>query len=340
MAGGTAMLRGLARVVPARALRGFGRPVAFHFHGVEDRIDDPGIQFNHHARDDFVRIAKSLRSDFQILPLSALGDVLAHPSRHTRTAFLMADDGYRNNLSHVADILGTLGLPWSLFVSTHHIDTGELSPFTAARLFFRFAPNGRHALPHLPPVVLGDAQARARAAASGLKRLRRLDVRRGRETVEAMLAAIPADRLARLKERFASERFLNWPQVAELAKRGVEIGAHAHHHWPMHRECSPDDLAHEARTSRERIENQIGPCRYFAYPFGNTADVSRDAWRAVRDAGFAHAFTTMAGSLDGGANPWLLPRYGLQDGERRLAAFAPMLRAANPRLAFWQRRLA
>ena len=33
------MLRGLARVVPARALRGFGRPVAFHFHGVEDRIE-------------------------------------------------------------------------------------------------------------------------------------------------------------------------------------------------------------------------------------------------------------------------------------------------------------
>jgi peptidoglycan/xylan/chitin deacetylase (PgdA/CDA1 family) len=182
--------------------------------------------------------------------------------------------------------------------------------------------------------------SREQAAAGGMKTLRMLDAERGRQTVDAMLAAIPVDRLARLKERFASERFLNWPQVAELAGRGVEIGAHAHYHWPMHRGRSATEIALDVRAAKARIENQIGPCRYFAYPVGNTADVSREAWQAVRDAGFSHAFTTLAGSLDGGANPWLLPRYALQQTENALGALAPMLRIANPRLAFWQKRLA
>jgi len=108
----------------------------------------------------------------------------------------------------------------------------------------------------------------------------------------------------------------------------------------MHRGCTAESLANEVRLSKQRIEHQIGPCRNFAYPFGNVADVSREAWHAVRDAGYSHAFATLAGSLDGGNNPWLLPRCALHPGDRRLGALAPMLRAGNPRLAHWQKRLA
>jgi peptidoglycan/xylan/chitin deacetylase (PgdA/CDA1 family) len=338
MAGGTAILRGLARALPAWPLRAFGRPVALHFHGVEDKIDDPRIQLNHMSREAFYRIARQLRSDFDVLPLAALAEVLKNPAWHTRGVFLMSDDGYRNTLTNAADVLGALNLPWTLFVSTHHIDTGELNPFTAARLFFYFAPAGRHLIPHLGPIVLD--KDRESAARHGIKKLRVLDAERARETVEAMLAALPPQRLASLRERFASERFLNWPQVAELAKRGVEIGAHAHHHLPMHEGRAARELTNEARLSKQRIEAQIGLCRFFAYPFGNTGDVSRAAWHAVRDAGYGHAFTTLAGSLDGGANPWLLPRYALQSEDNKLGVLAPMLRAANPRLAQWQRRLA
>jgi peptidoglycan/xylan/chitin deacetylase (PgdA/CDA1 family) len=340
MAGGTAILRGVARVVPAWPLRALGRPVAFHFHGVERQIDDSRIQLNHHSRDAFYAIAKRLKADFDVLPLSALPDVLKNPTRHARSAFLMSDDGYRNLLTNAADVLDGVGLPWTLFVSTHHIDTGELNPFTAARLFLYFAPAGSYVISHLGLVVLGDSKSREKTARRTIRKLRALDAQRGREAVAAMTAAVPEERLIGLKARFGSERFLNWPQVAELAKRGVEIGAHAHYHWPMHAKHSAKELTLEARASKERIENQIGACSAFAYPFGNTGDVSREAWHAVRDAGYAHAFTTLAGSLDGGANPWLLPRYALQADEGHLGALAPMLRAANPRLAFWQRRLA
>lgn len=341
MTGGTAVLRSVARWLPARSLRAFGRPVALHFHGVERRLEDARIQGNHHTLDAFYAIAKSLRQNFQVLPLSALPDAIKNPQRHARSVFLMSDDGYRNTLTVAADVLDGLGLPWSLFVSTHHIDTGELNPITAARLFFCFAPEGRYVIPHLGGMVaLGDAKSRARATARGLKTLRALDALRARQALDAMRAAMPPALSASLLERFASEQFLSWPQVAELARRGVEIGAHAHWHFPMHKGRPAAEIADEARIPRRRIEHQIGQCRYFAYPFGNVVDVSRDAWHAVRDAGYDNAFSTLAGTLDAGGNPWLLPRYALQPNEPNLSTLAPMLRSANMRLAHWQSRLA
>lgn len=339
MAGGTAVLRQLVRFVPEGVLRPFGRPVAVLFHGVARMIDDPRIQLNHHARDDFYRIAKALKAGFQVLPLSALEDARKNPERHARSVFLTSDDGYRNTLTDAADILDGLGLPWTLFVSTHHIDTGELNPLTAARLFFFYAPAGRHAIPHLGAPVVLDSHRDA-AAARGLKRLYALDGARGAEAVAAMMAAIPTAERQALLERFSSERFLNWPQVAQLAARGVEIGAHAHWHWPMIRAGSPSDVRREAGLAKARIEAQIGACRAFAYPFGNTRDVSREAWQAVRDAGYAYGFTTLAGTLDAGSNPWLLPRYGLRPQEPQLQRLVPTLRAGNSRLTGWQKTLA
>ena len=73
---------------------------------------------------------------------------------------------------------------------------------------------------------------------------------------------------------------------------------------------------------------------------GNTRDIGPLAWRAVRDAGFTHAFTTISGSLTGAPNPWLLPRYGIGPADTRLASLVPLLFAGNRRLRQFQARLA
>ena len=89
-----------------------------------------------------------------------------------------------------------------------------------------------------------------------------------------------------------------------------------------------------------RIEAEVGPCTAFAYPFGNVGDISREAWRAVRDADYEHAFTTLSGSLETQMNPYLLPRYGLAAREPRPASLIPLLRSGNTRLLEWQKSLA
>ncbi len=331
--------RGLGRFIPADAARPLGRPAAVFFHGVEPATRDPRLQTNHHEVDDFVAIARALKANFDVLPLGAIDDVLKQPDRHKRALFLMSDDGYANTLTVAADILEDVGLPWTLFVSTHHIDSGERNPVFLAQLFVYRAPSGRYALPHFPEgLTLGEN--RAAMAERVVWHLRALDMAQAQDAVDAMLAAFDPAVLRELLATFSSENFLNWDQVRELASRGVEIGAHAHRHWPMNAHQSRAALREQAGRPRARIEQEVGPCRYFSYPFGNTGDISREAWQAVRQAGYDCAFTTLSGTLDAQANRFLLPRYGIAQNADHMTTLISMLRSGNPRVGRFQKALA
>lgn len=253
----------------------------------------------------------------------------------------MSDDGYANTLNVAADILEELALPWTLFASTHHIDTRERNPVFLARLFFHFAPQGNYRIPHFAgSVALRDEAQRSEIALQSLRFMKHLPAAQAREALDAMMAVLGESELAALIEKFPSESFLNWDGLRALKARGVEIGAHAHWHWPMNEAQSPEYLREQVQIPKARIEAEIGPCSAFAYPFGNTDDVCAAAWRAVRDAGYAHAFTTLSGSLGSGQNRFLLPRYGLGQQDAHLASLIPLLSAGNGRLMRWQERLA
>ncbi len=331
--------RTLGRWIPPAALAHAGQPAALFFHGVEHTTTDPRVQTNHHEVAQFRAILKGLR-DFDILPLTAIDDVLAQPRRHRRSLFLMSDDGYRNTLTVAADILAEFHMPWTLFVSTAHIGSGVSNPVFVARLFFFHAPPGSYTLPHLGPASLDNTRNRQESALSGIEALRFLPAEKAEETLAAMRAAFAPGELAALIARFPSEQFLDWNEVRMLATRGVTIGAHADSHWPMHAGQSGVWLRQQAAGAKARIEAEVGPCRFFAYPFGNVQDVGPGAWKAVRDAGFTHGFTTLSGSLMAGANRFLLPRYGLGPRDSHVASLVPLLAAGNRRVRRWQAGLA
>ena len=333
-------IRALGQWVPASAARQFSRPSALLFHGVETEIDDPRVQVVHHRCDAFRAIASSLKKNFDILPLAELGRVLKAPGRNARALFLMSDDGYLNNLTGAAAILGELNIPWTLFISTKHIDTQESDPLFLARLFFYFAPSGSYRIDGLDEVIdLGSKGQRRDVARATTWRLKMLPADVAKPAVDSMIRVLSRTKLCSLLQRFSSETFMTWPQVRELHERGVEIGAHAHWHWPM-RKGPAEYFLEQASLPKQRIEAEVGPCRFFAYPFGTMDDVSREAWHAVRDAGYDYAFTTLAGSLDASSNRWLMPRYTIGLSEQNVAGMVPLLRTGNLRLSLWQRSLA
>ncbi len=251
--------RGLGRFIPADAVRPLGRPAAVFFHGVEPGTIDARLQENHHETADFAAIARRLKADFDVLPLDALAGVLKHPDRHPRALFLMSDDGYANTLTVAADVLEELRLPWTLFASTHHIDTGARNPIFLARLFAFEAPAGAYEIPHLPrPLILGAD--RAAVADRTVWQLRALDMASAQQAVDAMTAQFDPAVMRDLLARFSSEGFLSWDQVRQLKRRGVEIGAHAHRHWPMNEFQSPSMLREQASHAKARIEAEIGRC--------------------------------------------------------------------------------
>lgn len=334
------MGRKLGQWIPPALVGLMGRPAAVFFHGVENAITDPLVRINHHEAPVFEAVARTLKTHFDVLPLSELDDALAEPKRHRRTLFLMSDDGYANTLTTAAPILENLGLPWTLFVSSRHVDTGERNPIFLARLFFHHAPPGDYPIVHLPLQRLGAPEGREGLAQAGVAALKSLDMARAEEAVAAMVQVLADAGLADLIDRYPSERFLTWSEVRDLKARGVEIGAHADWHWPMNAAQTQTQLTEQARRPRARIEAEVGPCRSFAYPFGNTADVCQTAWRAVRDAGYDCAFTTVSATLDASDNRFLLPRYEIGPAQTRVASLVRLLAAGNPRLARWQTELA
>jgi peptidoglycan/xylan/chitin deacetylase (PgdA/CDA1 family) len=330
--------RRAARLMPDAAVLPFGRPAAVFFHGVEEKLDDPALQSNHHERDSFIAIARALKARFDVLPLSALNDVLKDPVKHGRALFLMSDDGYANAQAS-ADILEELGLPWTLFVSTQHIGGSERNPMFRARAFLRYAQLGDYTLPHIGRVDFLSRE-REREETRVLAQMKSLTPGQAHETLAAMDAILDRAGLGDLAALFPSDAFLSWPQLKALAARGVAIGAHAHWHWPMNARQSQDQLIEQATLPKSLIEAEIGgACTAFAYPFGNVGDVTKLAWHAVRDAGYDCAFTTLSGTLDASTNRYLLPRHGLGLHDTNPAATVAMLRAGNRRLQRWQSAL-
>jgi peptidoglycan/xylan/chitin deacetylase (PgdA/CDA1 family) len=118
---------------------------------------------------------------------------------------------------------------------------------------------------------------------------------------------------------------MTWDGLRALADRGVEVSSHtvSHPHLPT---LSDAELADELRSSRQRLEDELGrPCRLLAYPYGECDERVRAAARA---AGYDAAFSLPGDAT--GRDPFDAFRVGVWRGEspRRVAFKAlPVVRS-------------
>jgi peptidoglycan/xylan/chitin deacetylase (PgdA/CDA1 family) len=118
---------------------------------------------------------------------------------------------------------------------------------------------------------------------------------------------------------------MGWDELRALADRGVEVNSHtvSHPHLPT---LSDAELADELRSSRQRLEDELGrPCRLVAYPYGECDGRVRAAARA---AGYDAAFGLPGDAT--GRDPFDVFRVGVWHGEspRRVAFKAlPVVRS-------------
>jgi peptidoglycan/xylan/chitin deacetylase (PgdA/CDA1 family) len=117
-----------------------------------------------------------------------------------------------------------------------------------------------------------------------------------------------------------------WDELRELAGRGVEVGSHtvSHPHLPT---LSDAELADELRSSRQRLEDELGrPCRLLAYPYGECDERVRAAARA---AGYETAFGLPGDPT--GRDPFDVFRVGVWHGESpRRVAFKALPAVRSP----------
>jgi len=104
------------------------------------------------------------------------------------------------------------------------------------------------------------------------------------------------------------EIYMNWGDIRELKKQGMEIGSHTYNHTVL-TEAGEDVLKEELVSSEERIEKEIGQnIEVFSYPKGR---VNTQTAEAVGKAGYQYAITTRYGVNSFGyisKNPYLLKK--------------------------------
>jgi len=272
------------------------------------------------TRETFARQMAFLAKSYRVLALDEY--VRAAANREAlpgRTAVVTFDDGWRDNWEFAFPVLKRYGVPATIFLTTGFI--GEDRMFWQEKLLFLLSRPGERDREMLLEQIAHGGEWSA-AVHESLHRF----VRDGSET--ALISGLTAvreserDRLAQaIGERLgnpefprATNAFMGWEQVREMARAGVAFGAHSESHNLL-TELPGEQLAVELERPAKAIEEKLGlPTVALAYPNGN---VNEEVVKAARAAGYEVACTTRPGLNDARTDPLLLRRVNISEGRFR-----------------------
>jgi peptidoglycan/xylan/chitin deacetylase (PgdA/CDA1 family) len=239
---------------------------------------------------------------FNVAPLrQALAD-LECGRLAPRTVCITFDDGYRSVHDLALPVLEEFGLPATVFVTSGHVGQGNMWNDRIIDAVQALPPGDLDltglGLGHYALHTIDD---RKRAAA-GLTEASKYLPPPARAALVERLAALAGQGLSR-------DLMLTPAMVADLDRRGVEIGAHTVTH-PILTSLDDASARAEIRAGKEQLEAMIGkPVRLFAYPNGKAGkDFDARHVAMVREAGFEAAFTTAVGAITRGQDRFALPR--------------------------------
>ncbi len=248
---------------------------------------------------------RALADVFTVLPLEEAVEQLHKGTLPARAVSITFDDGYRNNHDVALPILKSLGLTATLFLATHYVDGGCMFNDTVIECLRRWPTGpldaGWLGLGTLP---VHDVASRLQAGNTLVKALKNLPLD-SREAHTARLVDM-------LKAPLPTDLMLTSEQVRAMARQGVAIGGHTHHH-PNLAQTQAEDVRQELAQNRAQIQSLVGYApQGFAYPFGKPhADYSVENTHHVREAGFRYAVSTSWGiATSQNGQRYQLPRLG------------------------------
>jgi peptidoglycan/xylan/chitin deacetylase (PgdA/CDA1 family) len=322
------MLRAFAKSalqkIPASTFGSLSGLTVFYMHGLVETHADPRVQRLHMTVAEFRATMRGLKTWVRFVSLDEALYLLKEGRARGPLAVLTSDDGYLDNHDLLAPIAEELGIPWALFVSTHHIETGTRFPTYFTRCFAYHAPQGVYNFPGIDKPISIGANSASRAAASAAlgQAVYALPQDGVRTLIDAVVKATGRDRQADLDELFQSDKPMTWAHVKRLADAGVEIGAHCNEHAILHRGQTTGEILRQVTISKQAVTEKIGRCRYFAFPVGGVDQIGPEGATAVREAGFDAAFTTIKGTLPASRDPFLHPRVMLhRDAQGNVVTF-------------------
>lgn len=246
------------------------------------------------------------RRGFKTLTASQFAQRQAADQIEPRSLVLTFDDGFRDNYTLAAPILSDMDMTATFYPVCGWV--GRTSPAWLHRAAWYAEQN--------PALFAQQVQAAAGNRWTAFLHLFRSGGDSARHAMLAFRQALrPAEQRAALEALAARlgtpppvELYMNWRELAELHRAGLEIGAHTITHrsfWTL-----PGPVAQrEILDAKQILERRLGaPVHSFAYPYGHFLP---EHLPVIQAAGFTHAVTVRPHHNAAGVSPFELGRYGL-----------------------------
>jgi peptidoglycan/xylan/chitin deacetylase (PgdA/CDA1 family) len=259
----------------------------------------------------FDELMRWVREWFNVLPLDEAVSRLKNGKLPARAAALSFDDGYADNFLHALPVLQQHGLTATFFIATGFVDGGRMwndTIITSVRGTSMVTIDC--AFLGLGQLVVGSDEEKRSAIDRLIGGIKHLPGERRIEAVarvaDSCKAALPDDLM------------LTRPQIRELRRTGMGIGAHTVTH-PILAKSSDAVARREIADSRDFLAEVIGErIGLFAYPNGRIgSDYTASHVAMAETLGFDAAFATNWGVCTGASDIYQLPRFTPWDVDRR-----------------------
>lgn len=276
------------------------------------------------------RLVWLLRSGYKVIALAEALERLEGGRLGKREVVLTIDDGFHTVGSVGWPLLKKYNLPATLYVTTYYATHPNPIFRLAIQYFFWKTARQRASLGDLCPALTpGDDLQRDR-----MWQLIRWAETELSEDARWRLAQEVAARLDVDAEELRSSRrlsLLTVPELAELARDGLDLQLHTHRHTlPV----DPHDVTREISQNRGVLQGISGdrPLVHFCYPSG---EWSTHHWPTLGALGIRSATTCEPGFNTAGTPPLRLYRFldseelSQRDFEAELSGFKSVLRAVR-----------
>lgn len=276
------------------------RLLVLTFHQVPAEPDPLAPEVPH--AEVFERQMRWLSTYCDVLALPDATSMLAGGRLPARAACVTFDDGYADNLLVAAPILEQFSMPATFFITGGAVEDGimwndlviEGVRRADRELDLEELQLGRH--------ELDGNDARRRTVALLIDKLKYQPAGARLELARRIFGAAAASEPPRL--------MLTKQQVADLGRRGFDIGAHTINH-PILATLESHAARSEISGSGEWVAEVTGvKPKSFAYPNGRPGrDFRPEHEEMVREEGFSLAVTTEWGAATSKSSPFAVPRF-------------------------------
>ena len=302
-----------------------------NYHRIDDphRIDFDSFKPNVSATpQDFDRQLEYLAKWFNVVSLKDVVEWMdGRKDLPPYAALITFDDGYLDNYTSAFPLLRKYNLPAVIFLTTGHIGTDAPFYWDMAAYCFTHTQSDHLTFPDGRVEHWSNREQLDEVSKNWIEFMKTLPHTEKQIYVENLPVLLGVS----IPVGYFQSLMMDWDQVRDMQKNGIEFGAHTVHH-PILTRIPLEQVREEVTASKSSIEEELGkPVMGFAYPNGQALDLNGEIEKIVADSGIRAAFTLLDGPMslvEVKRNPYAIRRIFISH-RHSLAEYAMLLSPIN-----------